>query len=465
MVRRKSPVATDRGKTRSKIKISWTLVAAITLFILSRVYILFVLDPILSDAKDTYYVSAIKAYDGQLIPYQYDLPIVYPPVAWWTTYAPRFLDSRRLLDPVDHTKAQAMRVTYCRIFRAEMCLFDVASFILLLMIVHKRCHGLVGWAGLTYTTTTAILAHLLCDRLDVGLAFFLLAWAFCWIKSLDEKSRSIAWSAAAYAFVGLGISYKIVPVIVIPFLILADWKSPQRATRLSLGIFALLVTAGLPFLIQYSISGFWVFDFLRFHSQRGIQIESLYSTLMMIGSLLGADVFIKVVYGGINLAGDLSKLMINLSTIALVVFLGCAWLWLLFQPSTTKRQEGYRLICFVIIAAVILSKVLSPQYFIWALCMSLLLAADVLTQSSAKPWVLTVLWLIVAGLSTWIFPYHYLSAPGMPGLVSLNPREAKVFNLLPSLVLGLRNVLYLGLVAWQGVLLFRRPLHHPQPES
>jgi hypothetical protein len=461
MADRKPHVANRREESLFKTKMSWTLVLAISLFILTRVFILFVLDPILSDARDTYFVSAIKAYDGQLIPYQYDLPIVYPPVAWWTTYAPRFFDSRRLLDPQDHVQAQAMRVTYCRLFRTEMCLCDVASFILLLMIVNQRRAGLAGWAGITYTAITAILAHLLYDRLDVGLACLLLAWAFCWIQSFEEQAPSISWSAAAYAFIGLGISYKIIPIIVIPFLILADWKSPRRALRLSLCMFALLATAGLPFLIQYSISGFWVFDFLRFHSQRGIQIESLYATLMMIGSLLGADVFTKVVFGGINLSGDLSKLMINISTIALLVFLGCAWLWLLFRPAISRRQEGYRLTCFVLIAAVILSKVLSPQYFIWGLPMSLLLAVEIFPQSRVKLWTLTVVWLFIAVLSTWLFPYHYLSTPGYPGLASLNPLEAKVFNSLPWLVLGLRNFLYLGLVTWLGVILFRHPVHRP----
>jgi hypothetical protein len=465
MAPRKSRFVKDRVKPPSKLRLFWTLGLAIALFILTRAYILFVLEPLLSDTRFTYFISAVKAYDGHFTPYQDGLQIVYPPVAWWAIYAPRFFDSRHVQDEYDFAHGPLIRATYCQTFRVEMCLFDIASFVLLWKVVQKRQAGLAGWAALTYTATTAIFGHLLYDRLDVGLSFFLLAWAFCWIKSMEASRRSIAWSAAAYACVGLGFSYKIVPIIIIPFLILADLKSTRRGLRLATSLLALIATATLPFAIQYSISGPQVFDLFQFHSQRGVQIESIYSTLMMIGSLLGWDVFIIFAHGGFNLAGDLSKLMIHLSIGALLIFLACAWLRLFFSPSEIRRQEGYRMTCFVLVAAVILSRVLSPQYFIWGLTMSLLLAVELFPNGRAQPWALTVLWLIIAGLSTWLFPYHYLTQPGIQGLASNNPLQAKILYFWPCMILGLRNLAYLGLVVWLGMLLFRRSGLRPQLES
>lgn len=176
---------------------------------------------------------------------------------------------------------------------------------------------------------------------------------------------------------------------------------------------------------------------------------------MMIGSLLGADIFSKKTYAGMDLGGDLSTFMTWLSTIALLAFLIGAWLWLWFRPSAARRMDGYKLTCFVLLGAVILSRVLSPQYFIWAVCMSVLVGVEQLPPNGAKPWVLTALWLIIAGLTTWIFPYHYVAAQSVSALALTDPLEARVFHFVPCALLALRNVLYLGLVIWQGVGLFR----------
>ena len=104
----------------------------------------------------------------------------------------------------------------------------------------------------------------------------------------------------------------------------------------------------------------------------------------------------------------------------------------------------------------IFSKVLSPQYFLWTLPMSLLFAVETFPKKSVAPWVLAAAWLVIAALTTWIFPYHYLSEPGTVGLLSNNPLEAKVLNPLPWMLLGMRNLLYLGMVIWLGFTLLRR---------
>jgi hypothetical protein len=407
-----------------------------------------------TDVDSVYFIPAVKAYDGKMIPYQENMEIVYPPAAWWVMYLPRFFDSRHLLNPQD-PQLMSMLKSYNWGFKGEMFLCDLASFMLLFFIVKKLRAPLAGWTVLTYTVITAILGHLLYDRLDVGVTFLLLAWAFCWIKSLDPSARSVAWSTAAYAALGLGISYKIIPVMVVPVLLLGDWKAPQRIQRLTTGLIAVTLTTTLPFIIQYVISGPAVFSLFKYHSERGIQVESLYSTLMMIASLFGSDVFILSGYGSYQTSGDLSKLMIGLSTVVMLVFLAATWIWLFFRPTQLSRREGYRLACYTLFATVILAKVLSPQYFIWSLPMSLLLAVDVFRRNKSQPWAFAALWLIVAVLTTWLFPYHYFTDPASPGLVSRNPVEAKILNTVPCVVLALRNFLYFAMAAWLGWLVFR----------
>src|SRR5262249_3378680 len=160
-----------------------------------------------------------------------------------------------------------------------------------------------GWAAIGYVATTTGLGHLLFDRLDIGLLLLLLLWAYCWIRGIEEPGGSVAWTVGAYSAVGLAISYKFVPVIGIPFLLLAQWRMPRRDLLLSVGTAALAVAAGLPFLIQYVSSGSGVFAFLTYHAEREIQIESLYSTLMMIGAACGAPVHLTYLHGAFNLSG------------------------------------------------------------------------------------------------------------------------------------------------------------------
>ena len=64
-----------------------------------------------------------------------------------------------------------------------------------------------------------------------------------------------------------------------------------------------------------------VLGMFKFHAEREMQLESLYSTLMMIGSLFGAPVAIMHSHGAWNLSGNLSHAMKILSTILLLGFL------------------------------------------------------------------------------------------------------------------------------------------------
>jgi hypothetical protein len=455
MPRRKSRSVQKPATAPSRISFSWTLALGVGLFILTRLYILFVLQTQISDLRGAYLRSVTQVYDEGRVPYQGNFSFVYPPVAWWMIYAPRFLQPAHIQGLTDPVQIDQIRAVYCGGFRGEMFLCDLVSFVLLLVIVAKRRRSLVGWAAITYAFITGVFGHMLYDRLDIGLTFLLLAWAFCWIKS-QEHLDGVGWSTAAYTLLGLGVSYKLVPIIVVPLVLLGDWKTPRQTMRLVMGMLAFLAAAGLPFLIQYQISGAAVFSFMQFHSERGIQVESLYSTLMSIGTLLGWDAFIIFSHGAYNIGGDLSKLMITLSSVVLLLFLGLNWFWLLFRSVESRRLESFRVACYVLFATVILSRVLSPQYFLWAFPMSLLFAVETFPQKSLAPWVLAGLWLMLAVLATWLFPYHYLIGTGVVALVSENPLQAKVFNPLPWIVLGLRNFLYLGMAIWLGFTLYRR---------
>ena len=433
-------------------RFSWLLGLAAALFLVTRVYILFVLEPQITDVENTYFAYAIRAYDAHLAPYTDELPVEYPPLAWWLVYAPRTMDPQHI---VETSQLQPALRAYSQIFRGLMFLCDLGSAALLLAIVNRRRPGLLGWAAITYTVTTAILCHLLYDRLDTALLLFLMGWAFCWLRSLEVGDRAAYWSAAGYTVLGLGIGFKLIPVICVPFLLLADWRGPQRIARVSVGLAAMAVMVGVPFLIQYTISGPGVFALLKYHGERRIQIESLYSTFMMIGSLFGRQIYVVQSHAAFDLEGSLANLMTALSSVLMYGFLAGLWLWAFFRRAAFRGAAAYRVACFALIGAVIFSKVLSPQYFLWAFPLIVLLAIDIAPIRGISMWLLAGMLTAIAGLTTWLFPYHYANWPGHPGLLPIDSPDPSVLLPAPCIVLGARNLLYLGIVLWMGWMLFR----------
>jgi hypothetical protein len=426
---------------------------AIALFILSRMYLVLALD---ADGYDIlrYWDYASKAIDQHQTPYQENFEIEYPPPAFWVMAFPRVLDQRRIEPQTDPRLAEQIARDYRDAFRLQMFFLDLISFACLLLIVRGRRPQLAGWAAILYVVTTTIFCRVLYDRLDVGLLALLLLAAYAWTRSLRDSPRTVAWSAAAYLLIGLSISYKIVPIVCVPFLLLAEWHSPLRRLRLTAALAAGVV---VPFAIQGAISGAGVFYLFKHHAEREIQIESLYATFMWIASCFGSPVFVTHAEGAYNLSGSLAPATKVLSVILLVGLPVSLGIWALFRGSRYSRQDAYRLSCYVIAAAVILSNVLSPQFFLWAIPLLLLMAVEVLPAGRASPWVLGVFLIAVAAMSTWIFPYHYFCTPANPhGLIPLDREHLTQASNVAYLVLGARNLIYLGIVSWLGVMLFRR---------
>jgi hypothetical protein len=441
------------------------LALAIVLFFLTRLYLLFFFEPLISDIP-LYFQYAAETVDLHDKPYQ-KIQIEYPPAAWWTILAPRLLDESHITRPEDSMQVTPVFLNYRNAFRSLMFFYDLASFIVFLLLVRRRRPELTGWAALLYVVTTAVLGHLLYDRLDVGLLLLLVLAAYAWARSLEGSGRPLAWTAAAFALVGLSISYKLIPLLGVPFLLLAEFHAPNRGKRLAAALLALAGGCGLPFLIQYAVSGSGVFALFQYHAEREIQIESLYATLMLAAGIFGAPVSVSQSHGSYNLIGTWGPAMKTMSVVLLLGFLAGLGLWALRRGRQFRRQDAYRTACYAIAAAVILSNVLSPQYFLWAIPLLLLLAVEILPAGKALPWILAATLVAVAALSTWIFPYHYYCAPisrfGLPNSHALIPLDPKA-PLAPSpaayIVLGVRNFVYLGAILWMGVLLFK----HEDPQ-
>ena len=85
----------------------------------------------------------------------------------------------------------------------------------------------------------------------------------------------------------------------------------------------------------------------------------------------------------------------------------------------------------------------------------MLLSLDLLPAVPISRVFLIILLVCVAGLTTWVFPYHYASTRYNTGLLPLGLPDAPL-NVLPCIVVSARNIIYLGIVIWLGVLLLRQ---------
>jgi hypothetical protein len=427
------------------------------MFLVSRGYILMGLQPQPTDLGSIYFTNAVKAVDLRQVPYK-DFLVEYPPVAWWTIYLPRLVHACWITHENGAGQVVPVYSTYSRIFRGLMFLCDAGVLLLLTTIGRRRGVDWFGWGALAYTVTTALLGHVLYDRLDMGLLFLLMLWAECWTRSLEnsQSGRTIAWSAASYAALGLSISYKLIPILCVPLLLVSEFNAPRRWSRLAMAILPLGTMAVLPFAVQYAVSGPSVFVLFQYHGERGIQIESLYATLMMISSAFGTPPTVTATHGSFELTGPLTQSLKIASVLALVSFLTVMGFWALIRRSRFSREKAYPSACFVIPASVILSNVISPQYFVWALPLLLLLGNEIFPEKDLRRWILAILLIVIAGLTTWIFPYHYFASDDNTiGLLPSPFADGSSPWPLVSGIVGARNLIYLSVIIWLGAMSVR----------
>jgi len=439
----------DRPKPPARWR-TWCLNAvALGGYLATRYYLRRCFKPHLSDVG-TYLPMALKGMDLGQVPYV-DFLVMYPPIAWWLIAVPRIFDPCRytaaFLDPPWFF---APFHTYAHAFRRIMLRFDMVAAVLFLAIAMRRRPALAPLAMLLYTACTAILGHLLLDRLDIAMLAFILLWAYLWLSADFPTGRSRPRHLAAWLVLGLSISLKGIPVLMVPYLLGHDLR---RGWRWALaGLSCLLLGIGLPLAIQSLSAGWAVFSWVGFHAERGINIDSLYGSILMAMRPFGLPVEVVSSHVAYDLESPLAPALKHVATLSLLgILAGAGWLAL----RTGRKYDApaaYRTSLLVVVASVIASNVLSPQYMLWAIPLSLLVALEVL-PSRVWPWVaMSVLLLAIAGLTTWLFPYHYLDKTGP---ICLVPNLAP----LACSVLGLRNLAYLGLVVWLGAAVARHHLH------
>jgi hypothetical protein len=256
-------------------------------------------------------------------------------------------------------------------------------------------------------------------------------------------------SASAGILLGLGAMTKVFPAFLVPVLAVWFWWNGDRrgAVRFVGGAIAsVAVVMG----VSYAMGGQGALLFLNFQLARGLQLESLGGSFVLLDHLLTGlptTVQLSTTYQSFEVVSPLSAQIATVLTPAMVVLLlvllGLVMLRFRADRQTTGsvRRESLVLAVFATITLLLLAdKVFSPQYLVWLLPFGALLP-----RRAAIP-------LAVASfLTLLVYPIGY------PDLIHL--RTPLIVLLL------LRNLLLLALLLWSFVALRPRRGDLPSREQ
>jgi hypothetical protein len=301
---------------------------------------------------------------------------------------------------------------YISAFSSEMALVLVAT-LALTALAARRIWGAWITPAATLAAGAILLYPVAVTRYDAVVALSLAGAAFC--ATLDRR-----YLVLAYASLGLGAAAKLAPSLAtLPL------SAFQRGAARGYAIFfAVLAIFFAPALL---LGGGFAGSF-AYHADRGLQAESLTaSVLMQLGQVSG----VLFEYGafeaqgrGVELASELSLPVTGVLLLATAFFMYRA-----HRRGTAGQSAFPRYAAALILAFMLGSKVLSPQYVVW------LLPLLPLSAGGALGLVLSALFLATCYLTTQVFPVHYddllnLRFPGPHLLLARNLLLVLLWGLL-----------------------------------
>lgn len=285
----------------------------------------------------------------------------------------------------------------------------------------------------------ASLAFLLCfggvaaARFDHIVPFFCLLSLAAFARA--TRTDSVAWYATTGVIIASGVFVKIVPGVMLPAVLL--WMAVSSQIKPWRASLALVISFAATVLILHtSFSAYWGDGYLRsytYHLERGLQVESLYSSVIMAGTGFGVPLSTRIQFGAADLITPYTAALKALSPFLFLTLsaLIAARIW--FLRAAARRAPAARVVLTLsvmfLLAFMLTNKVLSPQYLIW---LGPLLALAYGAQRRCLPAVIALLF--AAALSQAIFPNLY------DLLLELHP--------LPVFLLNVRNLTLVVLFGW-----------------
>ncbi len=250
-------------------------------------------------------------------------------------------------------------------------------------------------------------------------------------------------------WLALGVMTKLYPILLAPVILLRKGgrvSGREIARGAAIGIGTCLALT-LPWIILAPKS---LLGFVRYHAERGLQLESTYSSVVLAARALHlASAATANGFGSWNVTGAAAAAALRMSTFVLVVALVAAYAVCAVafrrgrQTDALTQDHALLAACcaLVVLAAMITSKVLSPQYLVWVLPLLALATGP----GRMRRW---VLFGAIAIATYYIFPRHYRA------LITMQP--------VPVAVLVARNLMLVSLTVLLAIDILRR---HSAPRA
>lgn len=296
------------------------------------------------------------------------------------------------------------RFEYINFFAHEMAIVLCASLVLVALAA-RRLLGPAAWLfpSVVFAVGAALLYPVALSRYDALVTLSLAAAAFC--AALGGR-----WVYVAYASLGLGAAAKLVPALAAVPLAAIRGKTVRG--------FALAAAIGISFFAPALFFGGSRFiESFAYHAERGVQAESMWASILMYlgmaeGIVFGFGAF-EVTGRGVELASSMS-----LPATAVLLALASFLMYREHRAGGIPPESFPRYAAVFVLAFMVGSKVLSPQYMLWLLPIAPLVGGKVGKGVSG-------ILLAACLLTTLLFPYFYdslldLAAPGEGILIARN---------------------------------------------
>jgi hypothetical protein len=300
----------------------------------------------------------------------------------------------------------ASQASYINLFSLEMALTLVVT-LLLTALGARRLGGSGTWIlpAATFVLAALLLYPVAVTRYDAVVALTLGLAVF--FATLGGRYLPLA-----YASLGLGTAAKFVPLLAVLPLALT-----RRGVARGCGVF--LAVVALFFVPFALLGGRGLLQSFAYQAERGLQVESLAASVLMFLHSAESIVF---EHGAFEVRGEGAGLATSLTpilTLLLLAVTGFAMWWEFRRCGGLEVGAFPRHAAALILAFMLGSRVLSPQYLIWLLPLVPLSAGGLVGT------IICVLFLAACFTTTLVFPIHYADLlsfryPGPELLVARN---------------------------------------------
>ena len=319
------------------------------------------------------------------------------------------------------TSVRAYRLAYI----AEMLVINALLLLALTWHVDRREGRLEARRRLIwYLVSFLFIGRLIISRIDVVPALLMYLAALSW-----AARKPILWGSLA----ALGGLVKVVPALVVLPALLGELARP-RSTRL-VGTITFAVCSAVGVSLWYLLGHSGMVSAIRYHTERVLEIESVYAGLLMLVGRMGGEPFgVQWGHGSHEVVSSLSPAILGASRYIQLALLGISLI-----PLARSGIDRCLQCCGALtLAFIVTAPVLSPQYLVWVL--PLILSVGGSLGRCVRP-----LYVLTCALTFLIYPalfYRSLIPPRLPGILLLNAR-----NLL---LVGLWLLMCFGITGTEG---------------